>query len=281
MDYQGRMNPMNRQIEFFKPQKTLPVSVTGQSCSLNCAHCGGHFLKAMVPIEEALKEAEKRKVSSCLISGGCDKKGRVPIGKPRAEEAAYLKKDYKINMHVGMLEDYDIDEVCRLADVISLDIPVSTKVIREVYGLDYERDDYINLYSKLRAKTKVVPHICLGLTDSPELEDENILLEKLSEIKPDNLCYIIFTPVAGTLFENKKPPVAAKVQTIFKKTVEVLSETRIYLGCMRPGGKYRDEIDIAAVEAGLDGIVMPSKKAIERVKELGIESVWKQECCVF
>jgi len=272
---------MNRQIEFFKPQKTLPVSVTGQSCSLNCAHCGGHFLKAMVPIEEALKEAEKRKVSSCLISGGCDKKGRVPIGKPRAEEAAYLKKDYKINMHVGMLEDYDIDEVCRLADVISLDIPVSTKVIREVYGLDYERDDYINLYSKLRAKTKVVPHICLGLTDSPELEDENILLEKLSEIKPDNLCYIIFTPVAGTLFENKKPPVAAKVQTIFKKTVEVLLETRIYLGCMRPGGKYRDEIDIAAVEAGLDGIVMPSKKAIERVKELGIESVWKQECCVF
>ena len=156
---------MNRQIEFFKPNRTLPVSITGQSCSLNCAHCGGHFLKAMVPIGQALKEAEKRQTSSCLVSGGCDKKGRVPIIDSKEEEAARLKNDYKINMHVGMLEDFEIDEVCKLADVISLDIPVSTSVIREVYGLNYERDDYINLYSKLRAKTKVVPHICVGLTD--------------------------------------------------------------------------------------------------------------------
>jgi len=50
---------------------------------------------------------------------------------------------------------------------------------------------------------------------------------------------------------------------------------------MRPSGKYRDEIDVKAVETGIHGVVMPSKKAIERAKELGIEIVWKQECCVF
>ena len=29
------------------PADTLPVSVTGNSCALDCAHCGGHYLAAM------------------------------------------------------------------------------------------------------------------------------------------------------------------------------------------------------------------------------------------
>ena len=103
----------------------------------------------------------------------------------------------------------------------------------------------------------------------------------MTEIKLDNLCYIIFVPIEGTLFGNRKPPAVSKVQAIFEKTIELLPETRIYLGCMRPSGKYRDEIDVKAVETGIHGVVMPSKKAIERAKELGIEIVWKQECCVF
>jgi len=270
-----------KRIEFFKPQKTISVSVTGQSCSLNCAHCGRHFLKSMIPIETAFEEAEKRKAKSCLISGGCDSRGRVPINHSISEEVAKIKKNRTINMHIGMLEDFELDEVCKLADVISLDIPASTKVVREVYGLNYECEDYINLYNKLRSKIKVVPHICVGLTDSHILEEETVLLEKFAIIKPESLCYIIFTPIAGTRFENKKPPESVYVETIFKKTFELLPETGIYLGCMRPGGSYRQEIDVKAVEAGVKGIVMPSRKAIKRAEEMGLEIIWKDECCAF
>ncbi|MGB4213928.1 MAG: hypothetical protein WBK64_03680, partial [Dethiobacteria bacterium] len=42
------------QVEFVFPRLTLPVSVTGRSCALNCAHCGGHYLQGMASLEEAL-----------------------------------------------------------------------------------------------------------------------------------------------------------------------------------------------------------------------------------
>ncbi|MGE5328461.1 MAG: radical SAM protein [Deltaproteobacteria bacterium] len=268
-------------IEFFKPQKTLSISTTGEACFLNCAHCGGHFLKSMTAIEQAADKAKARDVKSCLISGGCDKTGRIPMNPRIIEEVKRLKNNYTINMHVGMLKASEVDEVCSLADVISLDIPASTKVVREVYGLEYEYNDYIKLYSKLREKIKVVPHVCLGLIDSYKLEDEVKLVERLAVIRPESLCYIIFTPVPGTGFENKKPPNSIAVENIFKKTVELLPEMRLYLGCMRPGGGYREEIDVKAVEAGVQGIVMPARKAVERAEEMGLNVIWKDECCAF
>lgn len=272
---------MKKLIEFYKPQETIPISITGQYCALDCAHCGGHFLKAMVPINMAFEEIRKRKSKSCLISGGCNANGKVPCISSAQKEIAGFRNNHKINMHVGMIEDTEIDEVCGLADVISLDIPVSTRVVRDVYGLQYEYKDYISLYNKLRRKTAVVPHICLGLTDSPELKDEIALLEELAIIKPEKLCYIIFTPVAGTKFESKKPPKISAVSEFFKKTRTVLPDTQFYLGCMRPGGIYRDEIDVKAVEAGAQGIVMPSRKAVKGAQELGMEIIWKYECCSF
>lgn len=272
---------MKREIEFFKPQKTLPISTTGQTCSLDCAHCGGHFLKAMVPIDTAFEEIRKRQSKSCLISGGCDSKGKVIMNPSALESVAQLKNNCIINMHTGMLEDSEIEEVCRLAHVISLDIPVSAKVIKEVYGLKYELKDYINLYRKLSRRIKVVPHICLGLADSPELEEEGALLDEIAVIKPERLCYIIFTPVAGTRFENRKPPEILLVEKVFKRTSEIMPDTLILLGCMRPRGEYRDAVDVKAVETGVHGIVMPSRKAVERAEELGIKIIWKDECCAF
>lgn len=269
------------EIEFFKPQNTLPVSVTGSICSLNCAHCGGHYLKSMTPIERAVDKAGAINADSCLISGGCDNKGKIPLIASHIEQIHQLKKSYKINMHVGMLDDNEIDRVAMIADVISLDIPVNEGVIHNVYGLDYHPERYIDLYKKLRERITVVPHICLGLTDYKNLNEEYALIEKLKEVKPEKLCYIIFTPTAGTRLEAKKPPAADDAAALICRTMEVLPRTAVYIGCMRPGGRYRDEIDTGAIEAGVKGIVMPSKKAVEKAWELGMKIIWKNECCAF
>ena len=65
------------QIGFVRPSRTLSVSLTGSHCALDCAHCGGHYLNGMVPIEDA----DATGMTSCLISGGCDVQGKVPVDK--------------------------------------------------------------------------------------------------------------------------------------------------------------------------------------------------------
>ena len=70
-------------IGFARPHRTLAVSLTGSECALNCAHCAGHYLRQMVHIQNA----DATGMASCLISGGCDARGKVPAISHRAEIA--------------------------------------------------------------------------------------------------------------------------------------------------------------------------------------------------
>ncbi|MBC2723618.1 MAG: radical SAM protein, partial [Desulfosporosinus sp.] len=61
------------EIYFDFPTKTESVSLTGTACSLNCAHCGGHYLKGMTDIEGLELTSQlthELSFSSALISGG-------------------------------------------------------------------------------------------------------------------------------------------------------------------------------------------------------------------
>jgi hypothetical protein len=54
----------------------------------------------------------------------------------------------------------------------------------------------------------------------------------------------------------------------------------IYLGCMRPKGSYRNELDSLAVRAGLNVVVSPSRPARDLAVELGLAERKIRECCV-
>ena len=41
------------------PVDTASLSVTGTACALDCAHCGGHYLQHMIPVEEARSLSEE------------------------------------------------------------------------------------------------------------------------------------------------------------------------------------------------------------------------------
>jgi len=77
---------MKKPFVFVKPYNTSSVSLTGQACSLECRHCGRHFLKNMVTIDK-IPEKGMGKFKSLLISGGLDEDLQVPVLK-------YKKKNY-------------------------------------------------------------------------------------------------------------------------------------------------------------------------------------------
>jgi lipoyl synthase len=263
-------------IEFDYPHNTAVVSLTGHSCALKCAHCNGKYLRAMTPITEI----ETIDVPSALISGGCDKGGKVPF-------AAHLEKLKRIkstgchprfNWHVGFINEQELDAIAPYVNTISFDFVGDDESIKEVYGLDKTVDDYINAYKMIRARVPVMPHITIGLRGG-EISGEYNALRLLREMDADGLVFIVFRPTIGTPFENKKMPAIEDVVNILVEARLMFPDKPVYLGCMRPHGQYRTELDCLAVRAGVNKIVQPADEAAELAKELGLTVTTGEECC--
>ncbi len=267
-------------IEFDYPNATRAVSATGLQCGLDCAHCGGHFLEGMATVEDALRELEgtKSRPKSFLISGGCDRRGKVPwtsLGSfiERAKRAG------RVNFHVGLVDEEEAKALSGYADAVSFDFVGDDETIHEVFGLDRTVEDYVRSYRALRRHTRVLPHICVGLRGG-QISGEYRALEILKGEGAEALVFIVLIPTPGTRYATKSPPPLDEVTEILARARIDFPRTPILLGCMRPSGRYRADLDRAAVRCGVQKIVIPSRAAVTLAGELGLEVRRGEECCV-
>jgi len=261
-------------IGFTRPSNTLPVSLTGTSCALNCAHCGRRYLRGMVAIEHANPAG----MTSCLMSGGCDRHGKVPV-QAHADLVAELRVGRGMNWHVGMITESEIEAIAPQVDVVSFDFLVDEDTIREVYGLSYTADDYLRTYEMLRRHARVIPHLTLGLR-AGAFCGEYRALDALRSAGLEALVVLVFVPTAGTRYANCPPPALDEVVNFLAQARCTLPQVPIFLGCMRPGGEYRRHLDSLAVRAGVNKIVNPARSAVQTASTLGMQTRWESECCV-
>ncbi|MCR4397413.1 MAG: radical SAM protein [Firmicutes bacterium] len=269
-------------VEFVYPSATLAVSVTGNDCALKCAHCGGHYLKGMVPAARALQTVERAKgrYMSCLVSGGCDRRGAVPVLNDESLLRGLKRAGLRLNFHTGIVNEDTAAGVAEWADCVSLDLVLDGETIREVFGPTLRPEDFAASYESLARRARVVPHVCLGLRGG-SLRGERLVLEYLAcdRRRPEHLVLIVFTPTEGTAFEHRMPPDPREVGEYVALAGEMLPGTKLTLGCMRPRGRYREQVDMQCLEAGIDGIVNPSPAAERRAREGGWRVLTKRECC--
>jgi len=263
------------QIAFTRPRKTAAVSLTGGSCALNCAHCGRRYLRGMMPIWNA----DVQDATSCLISGGCDAEGRVPV-LAYLEQVHALRTGRRLNWHVGLIGEDEIQAIAPYVDVVSFDLVGDDATIHEVYGLPCGVGDYIRTYQMLRRYVHAVPHITIGLRGG-EICGEYHALSLLQELGAEALVFIILIPTKGTAYEGREPPMVQEVGELLTAARQALPDTPIYLGCMRPAGGYRDSVDRIAIRAGVNKIVNPASSAVALAAEMGLRITWEEECCVF
>lgn len=264
------------QVRFVRPHKTAAISVTGASCALRCAHCDGRYLRGMMP----LSSADVRDARSCLISGGCDLQGRVPL-LPHLPQIAALRAGRRLNWHVGLADEETIRAIAPYADVVSFDIVGDDATIHEVYGLSATAADYWRTYDLLRRYVPmVVPHITIGLRGG-HISGEHAALAELQRRGVEIVVYLVLIPTRGTAYAECAPPSPETVGDVLAAARCALPETALYLGCMRPGGSYRDRVDAVALRAGVNAIVNPAPSAVALAAELGLRVVWDDECCVF
>lgn len=274
--WQARRSGFPGTIEFIVPRRTLAVSVTGKSCALNCAHCSGVYLHSMASIKKALNQPGGQ-TRSYLVSGGSDSQGRVPLLK-HWPELKLLAERGPLNLHAGLVSEKEARRLGEIATVVSFDLVGDNETIAAVYGLKAGVDDYLQAYRHLQKYTRVVPHICIGLNGG-KIKGEYEALHLLSKEKVEAISMIVFRPTKGTPLSDCPPPGPEEVARFLATARLTFPHTPLYLGCMRPGGRYREQLDTYAVRAGINKIVLPAPAARQQAIQMGLTISFSEECC--
>ncbi|MFQ6088595.1 MAG: radical SAM protein [Candidatus Methanofastidiosia archaeon] len=266
-------------ITFYYPSERFPtISVTGDRCNLNCLHCEGKFLGHMIAVEpsklyEFCSKLEKEGSRGCLISGGFDSFGKVPL--PYDGILKVKKKtNLMLNVHTGIVEKEDVLKIKESKiDCVSFDFVWDDEIISKVFGLNRTKEDYLKSLKLLKGlDINVVPHLCIGLNFG-KVQKEFEALMILKELGFEKVVLIIFKSRKGTAMEDV-PLDVSKVLEVLKFSRENFK--KVILGCMRPRIGELEEFALC-----FDGIVAPSKSLREKALKLSLDVEEKYLCCVF
>jgi uncharacterized radical SAM superfamily protein len=244
-------------------------------------------LKTMIPVTSpqdllsVFRELHRKNAVGCLISGGCDLDGAVPL-KPFIDVIAEGRSDLglKIVVHTGLLSQDTGKKLGKVGvDAALIDVIGSDETIREIYGLKCSVEKYEKSLEILEEESiPIVPHVLVGLHHGT-LKGESKALEIVARHKPSAVVVIGLTPVKNTAMEHCHPPSAKDIVSVIIEARKLMPRTPITLGCVRPKGNLRKEIDVLAVRAGVNGIAYPDSKAIALAKDLSLEYDFSDLCC--
>lgn len=259
-------------------QRTRALSLTGTACALDCAHCGRHYLRAMLPVA-GLSPVDKRLAgtTSLLLSGGCDVQGRVPVT-AHLDLVRALRPGRRFNWHTGLIGEKELAAIADLADVVSFDLVGDDATIAEVYGIEAGVEDYRAAYRRLRQAVRVIPHITIGLRGG-RLSGERQALRMLQEEGAEAIVFLVFIPTTGTRYAGCLPPPMEEVACLLAEARVTFPDTPLLLGCMRPAGAYRRFLDAMALRAGINRMVKPQRATLELAAGLGLRLEQREECC--
>jgi len=263
------------------------ISVTGNSCALNCAHCGRHMLDGVhhaVRTEEIVAMAkgfEERGSLGILLTGGCRPDGSVPLdGFLDAIEIIKEETSLFLLAHTGII-DAPTAKALRKAglDGVSLDVVGNAGTTRKVYGIDIPPGKYReSLLAFQEAGFDVIsPHVCVGL-DYGRTGHELQALDIISSITPTTIEVIALMPLKGTKMEGHRPEPMDVAKTVAVAQL-MFPEVPITLGCAHSTGTGRAIIEELALKAGASAIALPTPRTERLAEEMGYDINRVRTCC--
>lgn len=283
-----------KQITFYHPGmfryngrwgKYPAISITGKCCELQCDHCKGKLLEPMIfatTPEELIRKCIKLKDNGnigCLITGGSLKNGTLPWDNfIPAIKIVKETTNLFISIHSGIIglktakrmKDAGIDQA--LIDVIG-----NNETFKKVYHVNFGIRQIEESLGALRnAGISIIPHIVVGL-DYGRIKGEYNAIEIIKRYDPEAVVIVSLMPLSGTPMENTLPPSPQDVARIIATTRIDMPDVPISLGCARK--RNDSEIDVLAIDCGVNRMAIPSDEAIKRAKEYGLNIEWKKTCC--
>ena len=266
----------------------VSISLTGTACALACEHCNATMLRGMTDLHrfdgslfDLCASLAERGTRGVLISGGSDRRGRVPLLK-HVPDLIRIQQELglKIHVHPGLPDE----ETCAALGEVGIDgamvdIIGHRDTIREVYHLDADPQDYEEVLASLeKYHVPTIPHIILGLHFGKMLGEERAL-EMVVRHPPKLLALVILEPLTKTPMAKVIPPTLDEIADFFERARNVLPSTPVMLGCARPMGATKIEIDRLALEAGLNGIAYPAEGIVDYARQAGLRPQFINACC--
>lgn len=266
----------------------VTISVTGTECALHCAHCDVKALRGMANLPRfhgslydlcaSLAEQGARGV---LISGGSDRQGRVPL-RAHIPDLRRVRQELglAVRVHVGLPDE---DTCAALGDIdidgAMLDIIGHRDTIRQVTHLDAHPEDYEDALTWLeKYHVPAVPHIVAGLHFGKMLGEARAL-DIVARHPAKMLVLVILESLSRTVMAEVPPPSLDEIGAFFEQARKTFPTTPVTLGCARPMGNLKIEIDRLAVQAGLNGIAFPASGIVEYARQAGLQPVFQNACC--
>lgn len=263
------------------------LSITGDRCDLQCEHCRGRLLASMIPVptpERLIRECTglaSRGIRSVLLSGGCDRSGRMPW--ERFEEALRRVKEKTglfVSAHAG-LADSRTARVLRRAgvDQVLIDVVGDQETLREICRLEAGPEHVLHSLQALRDEgLSVAPHVICGLHRGM-IRGEKRALEMIarSEVNPETVVFCSLMRLPGTPSWTWPEPDVAEVGRLMAEARFLLPRVLQSLGCARKRGDRR--LERFALEAGFNRMALPGDETVEYALGLGLDVVLHESCC--
>ena len=269
------------------PRRFLPVSVTGSACALSCDHCQAKVLEGMISVradQDLFTLARRLRAQGSeglLVSGGSTRAGEVPL-LPHLRHIPRIRSELgmKVIVHSGVVSPRLAAALAAAGvDGVMLDIIGADETLREVYHLDLTVADVENSLRLLSGEgLRIIPHIVLGLHYGSFL-GEHAALEMLTRYPVSTLILVVLTPLTGTPMAHIPPPPVHQVAEFFGTARLAAPATPINLGCARPLGRVKSDLDQAAIDLGLNGIAYPADGAIGYARSRGLTPHLFEYCC--
>jgi len=264
------------------------VSITGGDCALACDHCKAKILEPMIPARtpQELWRVVNAQIDAgargMLLTGGSNRRNEVEYDAfyPTIRRIKDAYPEFRIALHTALV-DRDIAkrmEDCGI-DAAMMDVIGSQDTITQVYHLRRSVDDFERaLESLVATNMKVVPHIVLGLHYGRFLGEWNAL-EIVQRHLPAAVVLVVAMPFYAPPSRPFVTPDSAAVGRFFMQARSALPNIPLLLGCARPPGRAKIEIDSYAVMAGLNGIAHPADGMVELAARLGRDVRATPACC--
>ncbi len=270
------LKDVNKKINFIYPEKTSSLSLTASECELNCPYCNKHYLQHM----KTIQNIDISELKSILISGGVDSDGKLPFDEHSDFYLKLKNQNIKINLHSGIIKNPErLQKIKKYIDCISFDFIYDKKTIKNLYNGFYNQQDFLDsLHIIMESGIRVVPHIVCGI-DYGKIKGEFDSIDYLNSKKISEIALLVVISNSKTEFCDVNPPEINEVRKIIDYSVKKIE--KVVLGCMRPGGRYRFNLDREALLAGVKGIVMPHPEVVKFAKNNFYDINETYECCVF
>jgi uncharacterized radical SAM superfamily protein len=293
-EYQKHPGKKGRSITFYVPGavryngtrgRYRAVSITGRRCDLKCGHCRGVLLESMISAEkgEELKrrcrELAERGDKGVLISGGCDRDGRLPWkGFLSVIEDIKNETGLYISIHSGLVTADEAKDLKRSGvDQALIDVIGDDDTYREICHVDFGISRIMSAMEALEhAELPMVPHIVCGLYNG-RIRSEKKAVDMVRRFKAEQLVIVSLMNLGGDRQKAKVMPDSVEVSGIIAYARALMPDIPISLGCARERGNR--DMELKAIEAGVDKMALPSDEAIAYSEAKGLDVTYQDTCC--